>query len=178
MIKVVRPARVEDAPGIARVHVDSWRTTYKGIVPDDFLANMSYERRAQMWTRILSNAESREIVYIVEDENEGIIGFVSGGPGREDDPIYKGELYAIYLLKQFHGYGLGRRLVWSLVESLVQADIYTMLVWVLANNPACRFYEALGGQKLKAKPIEIGGAQLEEIAYGWLDIRILLQKED
>ncbi len=48
-----------------------------------------------------------------------------------------------------------------------------MLVRVLAENPARKFYEALGGQLLKAKPIEIGGATLDEVAYGWTDIRVI-----
>ncbi len=44
-----------------------------------------------------------------------------------------------------------------------------MLVWVLAKNPACRFYETLGGQKVYEKEIERGGVKLIEIAYGWMD---------
>ena len=42
-----------------------------------------------------------------------------------------------------------------------------MLVWVLADNPACRFYEMLGGQKVNKKEIEMKGTKLIEIAYGW-----------
>lgn len=37
-----REARFEDARSIAAVHVDTWRTTYAGIVPDDALAALSY----------------------------------------------------------------------------------------------------------------------------------------
>lgn len=50
---LIRPARMADADAIARVHVDSWRTTYPGIVPDDYLATMSYEQRSGVWQRIL-----------------------------------------------------------------------------------------------------------------------------
>lgn len=48
-----------------------------------------------------------------------------------------------------------------------------MLVWVLADNPACRFSQALGGKKLYEKPSEPGGANLQEIAYGWTDTTVL-----
>ena len=43
-MSLIRPATLEDAPAIARVHVDTWRTTYAGIVPDEHLAKLSYER--------------------------------------------------------------------------------------------------------------------------------------
>src|SRR5205085_8837706 len=96
----IREARIEDAPGIAKVHVDSWRTTYAGIVPAEYLANLSYERREQIWKDILkSNAE---FIYVAVTGSGQIVGSVSGGPGRQHDPLYKGELYAIHLLQQAH----------------------------------------------------------------------------
>ena len=33
----VRQARVEDAPGMARMHVRSWRETYRGVMSDRVL---------------------------------------------------------------------------------------------------------------------------------------------
>ena len=171
---IVRPARVEDAPGIARVHVDSWRTSYKGIVPDDFLANMSYEVRVQRWQTILSNANRFASNFVAEDENGQIVGFISAGPVQGYDPVYQGELYAIYILQQYQGQGIGRRLTEAAVEKLLEVGIDSMLVWVLAENPARKFYEALCGQFLKTKQDQIGGATLDEVAYGWQDIRKLL----
>lgn len=176
-MEIIRPARVEDAPGIARVHIDSWRTTYKGIIPDDYLANLSYERNAQNRVRILSNPETRERIYVAQDASGRIVGFISGGPERENDPIYKGEIYAIYVLDEFQGRGLGRRLTQALVEGLLHDGMHAMLVWVLVNNPARCFYEALGGQELRTQPIEIGGAMLEEVAYGWQDISELAKSK-
>ncbi|HYT27958.1 MAG TPA: GNAT family N-acetyltransferase [Ktedonobacteraceae bacterium] len=105
----IREARIEDAPGIAKVHVDSWRTTYAGIVPPQHLANLSYDRREQIWKDILKNNAS--YIYVAVTDSGQIIGFVSGGPERQRDPVYKGELYAIYLLQEYQGKGIGRRLV-------------------------------------------------------------------
>ena len=51
----IRTARIEDSPGIARVHVDSWRTTYRGIVPQDVLENLSYQQRQEIWQERLTN---------------------------------------------------------------------------------------------------------------------------
>ncbi len=174
----IREARSEDARGIAEVHVASWRTTYRGIVPDEHLARLSVEQRAQRWMETL--ALGIEIVYVAEDETdvgEGrIVGFASGGAERDGEaPDYDGELYAVYILQEYHGQGIGQRLVRAVAERLAASGFNAMLVWVLATNPSRGFYERLGGQFVGEKAIEIGGVSLSEVAYGWRDIRALLE---
>lgn len=98
---IVREATHNDIPAIAKVHVDTWQTTYRGIVPDEHLANLSYERQANGWYDILNHApENGYFTYVAEDESGEIVGFASGGEERTGDPIYKGELMAIYILKR------------------------------------------------------------------------------
>src|SRR4051812_39732747 len=110
----IRPADPNDADAIAKVHVDSWRTTYKGLVPDDYLASLAYEQRAEMWRDILTNFAETNFVYVAEAGHNQIVGFVSGGPERNNDPIYVGELYAIYLLDAYQRQGIGRQLMLAL----------------------------------------------------------------
>jgi GNAT superfamily N-acetyltransferase len=165
----IRKATVGDAAGIARVHVDSWRTTYKGIVPDDFLANLSYDQRERFWRDILSKPAGTSPVYVAENTSGSVIGFASGGPERSGDTVYTGELYAIYLLSEWHRQGVGRQLTISVVERLIQVGLTSLLIWVLAENRSRRFYEALGGQQVYEKPVTIGGVRLIEVAFGWPD---------
>ncbi len=89
---LIREANPADALGIARVHVDSWHTTYKGMIPDDIIASRSYEYRERLWTRTL--AEQPETFVYVADEAGEIVGFVSGGSNRDN------KLYAIQAKKQ------------------------------------------------------------------------------
>src|SRR5436190_10727066 len=147
---IIREATPTDAPAIARVHVDSWRTTYKGFVPDKVLAELSYEERENLWDRSLSQVgrDRGVFCYVAEDEAGQIVGFASGGPERTGDAVYKGEVYAIYILQSHQGKGLGHRLMSACGDRLIKAGIRTLLVWVMAQNPACRFYEALGGVKV------------------------------
>ncbi len=173
MLETIRVARIEDAQGIARVHVDSWRTTYKGIIPDEVLANLSYTQREQNARQRLSNPNNI-YTYVAQDEQGQIVGFITGGLNRDAASDYKSELYAIYVLKEAQGHGIGRQLTHALVERLVQNEYYSMLVWVLMDNPACRFYEALDGQYVSTKQIEIGGVMLDEVSYGWQNIRRML----
>ncbi len=167
---IVREAAHCDVSAMARVHVDTWRTTYRGIVPDEFLANLSYERRENGWRQVLDNApKDVNFTCVAEDESGQIVGFANGGVERAGDPVYQGELSAIYVLKSYQQKGIGRELVQAVTQRLGRMNIHSMLVWVLADNPACRFYKMLGGQKVYEKEIEIGGAKLIEIGYGWTD---------
>ncbi|MEL6380901.1 MAG: GNAT family N-acetyltransferase [Cyanobacteria bacterium J06626_18] len=167
---LIREAVHDDTTAMARVHVDTWRTTYRGIIPDEQLANLSYKKRENGWHQVLSNApKDGNFIYVAEDELGKITGFASGGVERGGNPVYQGELSAIYILKSYQRQGIGRELVRAVAQKLSQMEIHSMLVWVLAENPACRFYETLGGQKVYEKEIERGGAKLIEIAYGWLN---------
>ena len=85
---IIREATHADIPAIARLHVDSWRTTYKGILPDEFLADLNYEMRERQWQRTLSEEglDTGVFCYVAEDEPGHIVGFVAGGPERTGDP--------------------------------------------------------------------------------------------
>ena len=176
----VRLATIADATGIARVHIDTWLTTYRGIVPDTFLEKFlrpdAYEKRAAKWVDIFEGkvAESTGATFVALDARGGIIGFSSGGPEREKDPDYHGELYAIYLLASHQGKGIGRQLACEVARYLSGSGFHNMLVWVLEKNPACRFYEALGGLPVRQKKVDFGGSLLNEVGYGWKDLSSLL----
>lgn len=134
----IRAADPEDAPAIARVHVDSWRTTYRGLLPDHVLANLSLEERQASWQqRIDAPALGRcsGFVFVAEDVTGRVVGFASGGPERENDSDFEGELYAIYLLKEHQGRGLGRRLTKHVVERLRSLGHNSMRVWGLEGKP-------------------------------------------
>ncbi|MDY0405381.1 GNAT family N-acetyltransferase [Virgibacillus sp. 179-BFC.A HS] len=162
---LIRKAAQKDAPGIAKVHVDSWRTTYKGIVPDTYLyESITYEARTKAWEEILKI----QTVFVAVDDQQNIIGFANGGKERSGKyPAYDGELYAIYLLAVFQRKGIGRKLMEAVKQYLIDEGFHSMLIWVLAENKSKYFYEKMGGEYVDAEKIQIGGKELEEIAYGW-----------
>ena len=175
---IIRPAQLTDADAIAKVQVDSWRTTYKGIMSDDSLAALSYDQHAKMWHKILSDAGPNKFAYVAEEEHGKLVGFALGGPERNGDPDYCGELYAIYLYEPYQRRGIGRSLMTLIAQNLLDAGLGSLLVWVLDANPCRSFYEALGGERLRDKRINVGGVQLVEVAYGWRDARILVNRND
>lgn len=164
----IRKAGLADAKGIAKVHVDSWQTTYKNIVPDEYLNQLTYERREQLWRSNLVN----DLVFIAENKANEIVGFSSGGEERTGKyPGYSGELYAIYILKEYQRNGLGQLLFEPVIEDLLQKNISTMIIKVLEDNNSRLFYEALGGKQIDTVEETISGKKLNECVYGWDDIR-------
>jgi ribosomal protein S18 acetylase RimI-like enzyme len=182
----IRPAVPDDAFGIARVHVDAWRTTYPGIMPTKVLANLSYETRERVWRRNLETAgQDGTVLYVAErtppDASDTaqsqvgeIVGFAGGGPERSGDPDHAGEVYAIYVLEPYQRRGVGRQLFCAVTSRLAEAGMRSLLVWVAAQNPSRRFYEALGGAPVRERQEESGGAPLDEVAYGWSDVAPLI----
>jgi L-amino acid N-acyltransferase YncA len=160
----IRKAVLSDAKGIAKVHVDSWRTTYANNIAEDNLNQLSYEKREQLWISAIPNGG----VYVVENDEGTIVGFSSGGKERSGEyPGFSGELYAIYILKEYQGRGLGKALVKPIIKELQDQQIDSMLVCVLEDNNSRLFYEALGGKKIDSIKIEIGGEEFNELIYGW-----------
>ena len=167
----IRVANRADAGPIAKIHVDSWRTTYEGILPAQYLWGLSYCDWKSMWNRALTRDHLTTGIFIAEKEGGDVVGFANGGPEREGNLTYQGELYAIHVLKEHQNRGLGRRLVSAVAQRLLDDGFSSMLLWVLEDNlRACRFYESLGGERVGSKTVAIGGADIEEVSYGWRDI--------
>jgi ribosomal protein S18 acetylase RimI-like enzyme len=169
---LIRDATVEDAIGIAKVHVDTWKSAYAGIIPSEYLARLSWEESAHRLQEYLQNMEPECFLLVAEREGE-IVGFSSGGPERSGDEVYRGEIYALYVSPAYQRRGIGRRLVGASARRLLQAGTGNLLVWVLSANPSRQFYERLGGQLVREREIEIGGVSLPEVGYGWADLEAL-----
>ena len=172
----IRPAQAEDAPAIAQVHVQSWQTTYRDLLPAEYIARRTLAQRTAMWQRALTEPLSGRCCFVADDATGHVTGFAAGGPQREADLPYSGELYAIYLLREAQGNGIGMRLVAHVATALAAEGHGSLLVWVLAGNPACRFYEALGGREVSRRAVDDAGVTLHEIAYGWEDIGIVAER--
>ncbi|RDW16195.1 GNAT family N-acetyltransferase [Oceanobacillus chungangensis] len=170
---IIRKAKVDDAKGIARVHVDSWKTTYKNNIPEDYLNSLSYEKREQLWT----NNIPKDNVFVAENEQGQIIGFSSGGEERSGKyKEYKGELSSIYILEKFQGKGIGKLLAKPVFDKIEELGINTLLVLVLEDNKSKLFYEALGGKIIDKVEVEIADKKLIELVYGWDNIKGVFDK--
>jgi ribosomal protein S18 acetylase RimI-like enzyme len=169
----LRTANVDDARAIARVRIDSWRSTYRGLISDQYLDAMNLEYYTQNWVSILSAGSSQGYTYVAETGEGQIVGFAFGGPERTWSREYQGEIYAIYLLPDYQRRGIGRRLVAAVVRRMVEEGMQSMLIWVLATNSAVQFYQTLGGEPVRENEVQFGDRLYRQVAYGFSDIRLL-----
>jgi GNAT superfamily N-acetyltransferase len=170
---LVRPAVPGDTDAIARIHVDSWRATYRGILPDAVLDELSYAAYAARWALRLE--EPGETLFLVAEGGGHVRGFVSGGRERSGDNLYTGEIYSLYLDPAWLHQGIGTLLAKALALALRDRGHRSLLVWVLSANPARIFYAALGATYVREGTLTIGEAVLSSCAYGWQDIDRLIK---
>jgi GNAT superfamily N-acetyltransferase len=164
----IRHAAMQDARAIAEVHIESYKSAYRGIFPEALLNGLSLETREDSWRNLLAAQEpSAGITMAGCDAGGSVVGFASGGKERTGQLGCEGELYAIYLRPEAQRKGLGALLVRQFAEELVRRGFGSMAVWVLELNPSRRFYERLGGKVIGQQPIERAGQTFIEVAYGW-----------
>ena len=176
----IRRARRDDAAAIGRVHVETWQATYAGLLPDGLLAAMSDVRQSAWWSRLLTDPGEARGVFVADDEEMGVVGF--GSCGRVRDPPEGlsgrekrvGEVYTLYVEPDFQNQGLGRRLLDALFRQLNADGCDCVVLWMLADNPTRFFYEGMGGVTVGQRVDTLAGADVEEIAYSWHDLRVPL----
>ena len=162
----VRAATPDDVDGIARVHVEAWRETYRDLVPADLLAGLSVADRAATWRRAFERPDPRSVLLVAE-EGGAVAGFARAGPTRDALLATDAEIYAIYLLDRVKRRGVGRRLMAAVLAHLAGAGLASAGLWVLRDNaPARRFYEALGAAPGPEKAVSLLGRHpAVELAY-------------
>lgn len=171
---VVRAASPIDAASLARVHRDSWRTTYAGILPLDVIARQASRRSEATWRHWLAASRGISATWIAERPGEGIVGFALCGPAREPIEGLDAEIHALYVLQSHQRRGAGRALVRAAARHFVRNGYFGFYLWVLRANRARLFYEAMGGQEIAERTERLGKHPFAEIAYGWHDLTALV----
>ena len=168
----IRAARPADAPAIGRVYVETWRTTYAGMVPDPVLLEMSEEIQGARWAGLIER--EREMVKVAEDARAGVVGMAGGGRARRGSG-FAAEVFTLYVQPDYQGAGIGRGILANMFRSFHAGGLNSAVIWVLAPNPARFFYEAVGGERVGEREERLWGADLPEIAYGWHDLGAALK---
>jgi len=179
----IRRARPADAIAIGAVHVATWRTAYAGVLPDGYLAELSALRQALGYEQAITDRRNCHAMFVAvasgADAPEGaeqlgtVVGFVSGGRARRDG-FGAGEVETLYLLDDYRERGVGRRLMRAMAAHLAAVGCRSVMLWVLRDNPARWFYQRLGGRPAAREVIRFAGQMMEQLAFVWDPIEVLL----
>lgn len=157
-----------DLSEIGHVTVDTWRSTFEGLLPGAFLDGMSYQEQTERHHRYFN--QEGVVFHVATDQDGKIIGFASGGPNRHADFLAQNEVYAIYVLQAYHGRKIGSGLFRRVAKELGKSGRNGLVVLALGNNPNRVFYRHLGGQEVTAKQLTLGSATVNQLAYVWDDM--------
>jgi len=170
----IRTARASDVQAIAHVDVETWRSTYPGMLPDDLLTALDERQRARQWSRFIQHRP--DDVVLAYDEWDRIQGFGSCGAQRETKLPYAGEIFTLYVGPDHQGRGVGRQLLLALFQRLLGEGQSSAMLWVLAANPSRYFYERLGGRRIADRQLDMGRFGVPAVAYGWPDLADAVQR--
>ena len=165
----IRYAVPDDAREIAEINVEGWQTAYRGIIPDEYLDSMDAKSRVERIKSAISDDPSTYLVF--EDENQEVLGFCSFGElrwveefGEECDC----ELYAIYVLSESRGKGVGKALLEATIAEFKGQNKKGMLVNVLeGNTSSVNFYKNLGGVEIGGKPFVLNVIVYPQLTFAF-----------
>jgi ribosomal protein S18 acetylase RimI-like enzyme len=168
----IRQATSKDTAAIARIHIDMWRIAYDGILAENYLRELSYSRSRLQWQILLERHAG--VLLVADSTEDGVVGFAAGGAERTGAFGVDGELMALYVLTSHQRQGIGSKLTVDMARRLGDNGRKGMIVWVLSDNPACRFYTTLGAIEAGEQLVGVGDQQYRETAYIWEDLTTLI----
>lgn len=156
---VFRDAVEADIPALAELHVTTWNATYHTT------RGPTIATRTSQWNRVFATDHRRDFTLVLENRDRRLIGFTWGKPA---DGPFEGELSKIYLRWEYHGLGLGRRMMAETARRFLDRRIHSFILFAELSNPTLGFYDRMGGERLLDDRGRFTGA------YAWRDVRTLL----
>lgn len=156
---VFRDAVVGDIPALAELHVTTWNATY------NTRRGPTVAIRTWQWNKVFAEENRRDFVLVLEDRNQRLIGFTWGKPNEGE---FAGQISKIYLRWEYHGLGLGRRMMEETARRFLDRGIHSFILFAELSNPTLGFYDRMGGERLLNDRGQFDGA------YGWRDARKLV----
>lgn len=150
----------DDRGMVSKVYEESWKSAYRGIIPQEYLDSIPEGR----WAPGLDHPGRNTLVCL---DNGKIVGTSSFCKSRFEQFQGWGEIISIYLLPDYIGKGYGKILMEAALSELKRQGYENVFLWVLEeNNRARNFYEQYGflpaGEFLEHT---IGGKGLREVRY-------------
>lgn len=162
-----RTVRHGDLPAVASVHVESWQRSFAGLVPNEFLAALSVDKRLEAYS--VRRCGDGYGMIVADRRGKGIVGFADFGKARLRED-HDGQIFSFYFLPEYQRRGLGERLFRRCVRELRACGHRSLCIDALTVSPYRAFYEKMGGEVISRGSHMLAGKEFETVIYGWDDI--------
>jgi ribosomal protein S18 acetylase RimI-like enzyme len=156
---IIRRALPEDAGNYTDCAISCWQAAYRGIVPDEYLNNMPADRdlKAEKYRESFAKPGDIQSYCVVSDGK--MIGLLT-------IDIINAEIWAIYLLEEYWGKGIGKEVLDFAISEMKRMKHSALFLWVLeGNGRAKRFYERNGFRFSGIKREKEYGKALVQLRY-------------
>jgi GNAT superfamily N-acetyltransferase len=162
----LRPATKEDAAIIAQLHAASWIIAYRGLLSDEYLDNDLAGERMAYWSKKVNTLADNEFIILAIDSDGRAEGFIA--VMDEPEMGYSALVDNLHVRPDLKGRGIGRALMQEAARTLRNSGRSNYYLWVLnGNDPACRFYESIGGMPADERTVHFGGKDVKATRYVW-----------
>lgn len=162
---MIRRAALADAAAVARIHVESWKVAYRGIMPDDVIAKTDLAYRTAFWSERIAHREWPVLLAEADGQPVAFCQMIPT-PDPDDDPITVGHITALHVLPDLRGRGHGRALLALVLDEFRRRAFREVTLWVLeANVKARRFYEERGFINDGGKKMHSRTTTVPEVRY-------------
>ena len=166
-------AELAHAEAIARLHAENWKSTYRGILPDEYLDTRVEGERLDYWRTALASGSYSMVRLALDDAGE-IAGFSGLKAGADEG--YDQTIEHLHVSAAARGAGLGRALMADAARQTVARGGRSLCLWVFeANARAIGFYEALGGVTDARGTDKFAGGDAPDRRIGWRDLTALVK---
>lgn len=172
-VMVIREASEADATAIAGIRALSWRSTYRGLLSDEYLTGQVDVDRERVWRQRFHELAPHVFRVFIAEDADGPIGFACV---LLQGPSTGALLDNLHVVPEKQGGGVGRRLMAEVARWVVERDPgATLHLWVFeANAAARRFYLSLGATECATEEREApDGRRLPGVRCQWDDPRVL-----
>lgn len=162
---MIRKAKADDSERITRIHINTWKTTYKDFFPEEVFINQDKNFQQRNINIKQAIEQDDEFHYLVYEENEKILGFACYGKGRGEEFLNDGEVYSLYIEKENQKKGIGKKLVKECFNMLKNMGYKIVIIRCLQGNPSENFYSVLGGIVIAEEKGQVGNTNIVENVF-------------
>ncbi len=173
---IFREATISDSTSVASLHTESWRNTYRGILPDSYLDGPIVKERQNAWQLRLSSPSLHRQLVVLAINHETPIGFLC--VLLDEEPARGACLDNLHVASRYQGQGIGRQLLAKGAQWVTKVQPgWSMHLWVFEENQAARhFYDSLDGTIVDREFKYIGGVDVPSLCYVWNDLDALVHR--